>query len=134
MFTLVWLPSWDWSPTLLNLCMRWRFGPDVDGCSGVDIVSFFFVFALVDSDVIVWCSCVVLWLLLLWFFCIFFPGRSGVVLSVRVGVIVDFLPAAMVGSIPTVFIGWVVGLVCTRSGLLEFFTSFICVGVLGFRS
>ena len=55
-------------------------------------------------------------------------------LSVRVGVMADFLPAMTVGSIPAVFIGWVVGLVCGGSGLLEFFSSFICDGVLGIRS
>ncbi len=105
MFTLAWLPSWDWSPPLLNLCVRRRFGPDVDGCSGVDIDRFFFVFVRVDLDVIVWCSCILLWLLLLCSFCIFFPGRSGVVLSVRVGVMAESLPAATAGSILTVFIG-----------------------------
>jgi hypothetical protein len=48
------------------------------------------------------------------------------VLSVRVGFMAGFLPAATVGFIPTVFVGWVVGLVCGVSGLLEFFASFIC--------
>ena len=55
-------------------------------------------------------------------------------LSVRVSVMADFLPAATVGSIPTVFIDWVAGLVCRGSGLLEFFASFICDSVLGFKS
>jgi hypothetical protein len=67
-------------------------------------------------------------------FFIFFPGGRGVVLSAHVGAMADFLPAATVGSIPTVFIGWVVGLVCGGSGLLEFFASFICTSVLGFKS
>ncbi len=66
-------------------------------------------------------------------FCNFFPGESGVVLSLRVGVMVGFLPAATVGSIPTVLVGWVVGLVCGGSSLLEFFATFIdvsaCVGM-----
>ena len=56
-------------------------------------------------------------LYLLCSFCIFSPGRSGVVLSVRVGVMAGFLPAATVGSTPTVFIGWVIGLVYGGSGL-----------------
>jgi len=134
MLTLAWLPSFDWCPPLLNLCVRRQFGLDVDGCSGVDIVSFFFVLFCVLSDVFWRCRCVVLWLLLLCSFCIFFPGRCGVVLSVRVGVMSNFLPAATVGFIPTVFIGWVVGLVCRRSGLLEFFAFFICYVVFGFMS
>ena len=56
------------------------------------------------------------------------------VLSVHSGVMADFLPVATVGSIPTVFIGWVVGLVCRGLGLLEFFASVICASVLGFES
>jgi len=56
------------------------------------------------------------------------------VLSVRVGLMADFLPAATVGSSPTVFVGWVVGLVCGVSGLLEFFASFICACLLSFGS
>jgi hypothetical protein len=56
------------------------------------------------------------------------------VLSIRVGVLVGFLPAATVGSIPTLFVGWVVGLVCGWSDLFEFFASVICASVLGFKS
>ncbi len=67
-------------------------------------------------------------------FCIFFPGGSGVVLSLRVGVMVGFLLAATVGFIPTVFVGWVVGLVCGVSGLLEFFAAFIDASLLGCKS
>jgi hypothetical protein len=111
MFTLAWLPSWDWCPPLLNLCERRRFGLDVDGCLGVDIVSWGFVIVCSVSVGIVWCSWDVLRLLLVCFICICFPGGSGVVLLLRVGVMADFLPEATVGSIPTVFIGWVVGLV-----------------------
>ena len=55
-------------------------------------------------------------------------------MSVRVGVMSGFLPAATVGSIPTVFDAWVVGLVCGVSGLLEFFASFIGASLLGFKS
>ena len=55
-------------------------------------------------------------------------------LSLRVGVMADFLPAATVGSTPTVFIGWIVGLVSRGSGLFEFFASVICASVLGFKS
>ena len=54
--------------------------------------------------------------------------------SVRVGMLFGFLPAATVGFIPTVFVGWVVGLVCGVAGLLEFFASFIGVSLLGFKS
>ena len=53
-------------------------------------------------------------------------------LSVRVGVMFDFL--STVGSIPAVFIGWVVGFMCGWSGLFEFFASVICANVLGFKS
>ena len=60
MFALAWLPSWGWCPPLLNLCARRRFGPVVGGCSGVDIVSWFFVFGCDVSDVFVWCGCGVL--------------------------------------------------------------------------
>ena len=60
-------------------------------------------------------------------FCTVFLGGSGVVLSVRVGVMAGFLPAARVGSIPTVFVGWIVGLVCGVSHRLELCASFICV-------
>jgi hypothetical protein len=56
MFTLVWLPSWDWCPPLLNLGVRRRLGPDVDGCSGVDIVSCGFLIVCSVSDGIVLCS------------------------------------------------------------------------------
>ena len=56
------------------------------------------------------------------------------VLSVCVSVMANFLPAATVGSIPTVFIGWVVGLVSRGSGLFEFFASVVCACVLGFES
>jgi hypothetical protein len=55
-------------------------------------------------------------------------------MSVRVGVMARFLPAVMVGVIPTVFVGWVVGLVCKKSYLLEFFAFFICDIVVGFKS
>ncbi len=55
-------------------------------------------------------------------------------LSMRVGVMVDFLPAATVGSIPTVLISWGVGLVCGWSGLFGFFAPVIGVSVLGFKS
>ena len=48
------------------------------------------------------------------------------VLSACAGLVAGFLPAATVGSIPTVFVGWVVGLMCIVSCLLEFFASFIC--------
>ncbi len=61
MLTLAWLPSCVWCPPLLCLCVRRRFGPDVDGLSGVDIVGFFFVVFCVVGDVFVWCRCVVLW-------------------------------------------------------------------------
>ena len=37
-------------------------------------------------------------------------------LSAHASEMADFLPAATVGSIPTVFIGWVVGLVCGGEG------------------
>ena len=59
--------------------------------------------------------------------CLSFPEGSGVVLSACVDVMAGFLPAATVGSVPTVFVGWVVGWVCIVSCLLEFFVSFICV-------
>jgi hypothetical protein len=52
----------------------------------------------------------------------------------RVDVLVGFLPAATVGSILTVFVGWVDGLVCGWSGLFEVFASFISASVLGFKS
>jgi hypothetical protein len=55
-------------------------------------------------------------------------------LSVRVGVMAGFLPATTAGSIPTVFVGWVVGLVCGVSGLLEFCASFKCACLMGFKS
>ncbi len=54
-------------------------------------------------------------------------------LSVRIGVMVGFLPVATVGFIPTVFVGWVVGLVCGWSGLFEIFASVVCASVLGFK-
>ena len=47
-------------------------------------------------------------------------------LSACVGLVAVFLPAATVGSVPTIFVGRVVGLVCRVSCLLEFFVSFIC--------
>ena len=68
------------------------------------------------------------------FFCVFFSGSCGVTMSVRVGVMARFLPAVTVGVIPTVFVGWVVGLVCKKSYLLEFFAFFICDIVVGFKS
>jgi hypothetical protein len=37
------------------------------------------------------------------FYLYLFPGGSGVVLLLRVGVVADFLPAATVGSITAVF-------------------------------
>jgi hypothetical protein len=40
----------------------------------------------------------------------------------------------MVGYIPTVFVGWVVDLVCGVSGLLEFFASFMGASLLSFKS
>ena len=55
-------------------------------------------------------------------------------MSVHVGVIARFFSAATVGFIPTVFVGWVVGLVCIRSGLLEFFAFFISDVVFGLKS
>ena len=55
-------------------------------------------------------------------------------MSVHVGVMARFLPAATVGFIPTVFVGWVVGLVCRKSGLLEFFAVFISDVVFDFKS
>ena len=45
-----------------------------------------------------------------------------------------FLPAATVGSVPTVFVGWVVGWVCKVACLLEFFVSFICACFYSFDS
>ncbi len=79
--------------------------------------------------VVVCCSC-----LLMCSFCIVFLGGSGVVLSVRVGMMASFLPAATDGSIPTVFDGWAVGLMCGVSGLLELCASFICACLLCFKS
>jgi hypothetical protein len=38
MLFLVLLPNWDWCPPRLYLCVRRRFGPDVDGWSGFDMV------------------------------------------------------------------------------------------------
>ncbi len=38
MLFLVVLPNWDWCPPRLYLCVRRRFGPDVDGWSGFDMV------------------------------------------------------------------------------------------------
>ena len=55
-------------------------------------------------------------------------------MSVHDGVMARFLPAATVGFIPTVFVGWDVGWVCRRSGLLEFFAFFIYDIVFGFKS
>jgi len=53
---------------------------------------------------------------------------------VRVGVMVRFLPATTVCGIPTVFVGWGVGLLCKRSGLLEFFAFSIYAVVLCLKS
>ncbi len=55
-------------------------------------------------------------------------------MSVRVGVMSHFLPAATVCGIPIVCVGWGVGLLCRRSGLLEFFAFSIYAVVLGLRS
>jgi hypothetical protein len=85
--------------------VRRRYGPDVDGWSGVDIASFDFVVLFVVGDVFVWYRCVVLWWLLLRAFFIFFPCWCGVSMSVHVGAMARFLPAATVGFIPTVFVG-----------------------------
>ena len=134
MLNLAWLPSWVWCPPLLYLCVRRRFGPDVDGWSGVDIVSFSFVVFCVVGDVFVWCRCDVLRWLLLCSLCIFFLGWCGESMSVRVGVAARFLPAVTVCFIPTVFFGWGVGLLWGRSGLLEFFAFSIFDVVFGLKS
>jgi hypothetical protein len=134
MFALAWLPSWVWFPPLLNLCVRRRFGPVVGGCSDVDIVSWYLVFEWDVTEVVVWYDYGVSGLWLLDSTCIFFPGGRDVVVSMRVVVLVGFLSAATVGSFPTVFVGWVFGLVCGWSGLFEFFASLICASVLGFKS
>ena len=55
-------------------------------------------------------------------------------LPVLIGLMTFFLPAATVGSSPTIFVGWVVGLVCGVTGLLEFFASFICARLWSFES
>ena len=53
---------------------------------------------------------------------------------VRDGVMAHFLPAATVCGIPTVFVGWGVGLLCRRSGLLGLFAFSIYAVVLGLKS
>ena len=77
-----------------------------------------------------WCVVVSVGVFLLYVF----PVGSYVVLSVLINLMALFLPAATVGSIPTIFVGWVVGLVCGVSGLLEFFASFICACLWSFES
>ncbi len=60
MLSLALLPSWVWCPPRLYLCVRRRFGPDVDGWSGVDIVVNLFGVFCVAGDVVVWWGCVMM--------------------------------------------------------------------------
>jgi hypothetical protein len=55
-------------------------------------------------------------------------------LSACVGLVAGCLPAATLGSVPTVFVGWDVGLVFGVSCLLTFYVSFICACLSSFES
>ncbi len=135
MLTLAWLPSCVWCPPLLYRCVRRRFGPDMDGCSGVDIVSFVFVVVFCRRRrcvCVVELCCVVV--IVVVFFLYLLPWLMW---GVDVGACWcdgSFFSGGDGWFYPIVFVGWVIGLVCGRSGLLEFFDVFISDVVFGFKS
>jgi len=101
-YTLAWVSSWVLCPPLLHLWTRRRFGPDVDGCSGVDIVSWCCGVLCCVACVSVCSSCDVVVLSMLMSICINIPG-GGVVanLPVSVGMVASGGLAATAGYVPT---------------------------------
>jgi hypothetical protein len=51
-------------------------------------------------------------------------------MAVHVGVVVRFSPSATVCGIPTVFVGWGVGLLFGRTGLVGFIFAFSRIAVV----
>ncbi len=71
-----------------------------------------------------WCGVIIVVVFYLHRFC----GRGGgdTILSACGSFVAGDLPAATVGYVPTVFVGWDVSLVCRVLSLLAFYVPFIC--------
>ena len=129
-FTLTLLPSWVWCPLLLYLWARRRFGLDIDGCFGVDIVSWCCRVLCCVPCVSVCLCCGAVLLSILRSICIKTAGGSVANLPVSVGLVASGWLVATDGYVPTVFVGWGVGLACRVLCLLLYYVRFICACLL----
>jgi hypothetical protein len=132
MFVMILLPSWAWWPPHLNLWVRRRFGPDPDGCFGVDIVSGYGKLFCAGSCVYIGLCSDAMFLSLMRALYVSRMRESGWSWPVLVCLwAASCRTATTVAFVPTALVGWGVGLAYGGLDLMMSSTCLLCVECLG---